>query len=180
MFTWKATEDHLYFASPTDDDRKRAEPQTCVVANGCTAADDGALSSAVGDRCRDDETTVQAAARLLTEADAYIAKQAEQIRGLILDNEFNDNCGEFSVVLSADSAAVVGLPAYVGRRVAVVVNNGQWFVRVGSTLYPLVKDSAHRLDTSDLLEYALLFLMRDGPVKIDETAMAQNAAGGVA
>lgn len=123
-----------------------------------------AVAKAVGDRRDKDESTMAAAARLLAEADAYIAKQAEQIRGLMLDNEFGVNSGEFSTVLTADQASAIGLPNYACQPVAVVVNDGRWSVRVGAALYSMGKQlpdcQPPALSTAELADYLLHALKR--------------------
>lgn len=177
MFRWKATEDHLYFAKPSAEDVRRAtETQTCVAPSGQDSRLDDiadrdwpALETAVGDRKEAGEHLMGAAARLLVAADAFIAQQRKQIDGLILDNEFKLGCGEASVELTADAAKAIGV-VYAENvptmRVALVMNDWKWSVRIGPRLFPVTREMAEAL-------------MRPAS-PVDATAMAQNAAGGVA
>lgn len=160
------------------------------------AEDRDRIKSVVGKRVAGDEDIISAAARLLLDADAFIAKQAEtiralteQVRELILDSEFSAGRGEVGIILTEAEAKAIDDRGNVphGELVTLVLRDHRWTIRVKHVAEAALKPGdatppnptyVHLRVKQDVV--AALLFARDQMPQADQTAMAQNAAGGVA
>ena len=132
------------------------------------------LQIAIGERTQPGENVDETAARLITEADAFIKKQSDKIADLMLDNVFPAGRGEIGFVLTHDVAKKIGVRYEEGAepiRATLILDGWRWAIRlglgrVGGQLVPV--------------EWSLVEAILKNPAAPDQTAMAQNAAGGMA